>query len=254
MDVTAGQLLRFLTQPSMRRRGMRHVTGLREEAGQFAVALNGCDRPIYWPRDWGLDTLGMLISEQFDPRDWHFYQIAETRLEPDDVVLDCGAAEGLFTLLAARTCRKVYAFEPLPLFCENMRRSFAGLANVQIVPLLLSNRAGEAGLSAQGIVSAEAKDGALRCRVETLDNLFPDGSERVTYLKADVEGAEMELLEGARRLIARDRPKIAVTTYHCREHAEQITAWLRELSPRYRIKTKGVCEKACPVMLHAWSD
>jgi len=232
---------------------MRFVTGLDEEEGQWTVKLRGFDRPIYWPKDWSLDTLGMLVSEQFDPDDWHYYQIAETRLEPDDVALDCGAAEGLFTLLAARDCRKVHAFEPLPLFCANLRRSFAGLANVAIVPVLLSNRVGETALAAQGIVSAEARDGGVSCRVETLDNLFPDGGERVTYLKADVEGAEMELLEGARRLIARDQPKIAITTYHRRDHAEQIAAFLRELNPRYRIKTKGVCENACPVMLHAWN-
>lgn len=251
-DVSVGQLLRYLTMPTMRQRGMRFVTSLDDSGDQLAVRLRGYDRPIYWPKDWGQDTLGMLISEQFDPTDWHYYQIPETRLEPDDVVLDCGAAEGLFTLIAAGQCRRVYAFEPLPRFCDNMRRSFAGLDQVVIVPALLSNRQGEARLQAQGIVSAESGDGGVACRVDTLDYLFPDGGERVTYLKADVEGAELELLEGARGLITRDKPKIAITTYHHPDHADEIARLLREINPAYHLRTKGICERACPMMLHAW--
>lgn len=251
-DVTVSELLRFLTMRPMRQRGFRFVAECREEGVLYAVRVVGYDRFIYWPRDWGLDTLGMLVNEQFDAHDWHYYQIAETRLEADDVVVDCGAAEGLFTLIAAKTCRRVYAVEPLPQFCRNMARSFAELNQVQIIPCLLANRTGEARLSPLAVMSAESTDGSVTCRVDSLDNLFPEGGERVTYLKADVEGAELELLAGAERLIRRDRPKIAITTYHHPSHADEIARLLAALNPGYQIRTKGITENGCPVMLHAW--
>lgn len=231
---------------------MRFVTALEETDQQYIVRLKGYDRPIFWPKAWDLNSLGMLISEQFDPLDWHYYQIPETRLEAGDVVLDCGAAEGLFTLIAAPVARKVYAFEPLPLFCENMAKTFQGLNHIEIVPALLSNKCGTTQLSAQGIASLQSEQGGITCRMETLDHLFPAGGEQVTYLKADVEGAEMELLDGARNLIRRDKPKIAITTYHHPDHADMITRFLRDLHPGYHIRTKGICENACPMMLHAW--
>jgi FkbM family methyltransferase len=250
-DVTVGQLARYLTQRPMRQRGFRYVTECRMEDGQYAVRVAGHDRTLYWPGDCSLDTLGMLVSEQFDPNDWHYYQVPDTPLTHDDVVVDCGAAEGLFTLIASRICRKVYAVEPLPEFCENLARSFAGLPHVQIIACLLADRTGETRLSARAVESAESSGGGIVCRVDALDNLFPQGSERVTYLKADVEGGELALLAGAEQLIRRDRPKIAITTYHHPSHADHITKLLLAWNPRYLIRTKGICEHGGPVMLHA---
>jgi hypothetical protein len=63
----------------------------------------------------------------------------------------------------------------------------------------------------------------------------------------------MEMLEGAREVISRNKPKIAITTYHRSEHAKQISEFLLSCCPSYKIKLKGIAEDVLgPVMLHAW--
>jgi hypothetical protein len=78
--------------------------------------------------------------------------------------------------------------------------------------------------------------------------------EKVSFLKIDVEGYDLKTLLGAKELLRRFRPKIAVTTYHDPNHAEKIHRFLTGLNLGYRTRVKGVVSfdgVARPVMLHA---
>lgn len=57
----------------------------------------------------------------------------------------------------------------------------------------------------------------------------------VTFLKMDIEGAEYQALEGARELIARQKPKCAICVYHRMEDIWKIPLFLKSLVPEYRI-------------------
>lgn len=247
------EVCHFLTQPSAQKRGMRFVRSIHEENGFYAVALKGYKPLIYWPISWGLWTLGMILNEQFDPTDWHYYLIPETMLTGDDIAVDCGAAEGLFSLIASSICKRCYCIEPAPSFQPFLRKTFAGIDNVEIVPSLVSDFIGETHIEDAGINSKETRDiSAPAIPVTTLDALFFDRDLPFTYLKADVEGAEMRLLEGAKKSIRKFRPRIAITTYHEVMHADQITGFLHDIHPDYHIRTKGIVPGGQPVMLHAW--
>ena len=52
-----------------------------------------------------------------------------------------------------------------------------------------------------------------------------------TFLKMDIEGAELEALAGARGLIRQHRPTLAISAYHRPEHLWQIPLTLHELLP-----------------------
>jgi hypothetical protein len=90
--------------------------------------------------------------------------------------------------------------------------------------------------------------------VVTLDSLFAGQNRPLTFLKADVEGAEPDLIAGAAETIFQNKPKIAITTYHVKEHADQLTEALRKIHPGYRFRRKGFITGGYPVMLHAWMD
>jgi FkbM family methyltransferase len=232
---------------------MRFVRSITEEADFYAVALKGYQPPIYWPVSWGLWTLGMILSEQFDPTDWHYYQIGETKLRPEDVVVDCGAAEGLFSLIASSLCKYCYCVEPAPSFQPFLRKTFEGIKNVEILPFLLSDHIGETHMEDSGINSRETGDlTGPSIDVATIDAIFFEGNIPFTYLKADIEGAEMRLLEGAKQSIRQFRPRIAITTYHDPLHADQIKAFLQGVHSDYRFRVKGIVPGGQPVMLHAW--
>jgi FkbM family methyltransferase len=152
-----------------------------------------------------------------------------------DVVLDVGANAGFFTLLAAKRVGPrgmVYAFEPLPRNLEYLRRHVAanGLANVQVLPLALSSRAGVArfGTAASPAMGRLSEDGEVEVRTEALDDLVASG--RVAppqFIKMDVEGAEYEVLTGAASVMQRERPVLLLSTHGWREH-ERCCTLLRD--------------------------
>jgi FkbM family methyltransferase len=254
--VSAVDLARFLTGPTCEVSSRRYIASARADADGQTVLLHGVERPLHWPSGQPLYPLYMVLTETLDTHNWHYYEIPQTRVAPDDVVADCGAAEGIFALLVHARARHVYAIEPSPLWTASLRRTFAGVPNVTVLPVALGAEPGEAFLAGGALdstVSARSADGAHGVTVETIDRLFADRDRPLTYLKADLEGFETSMLAGAERTIARYRPKIAITTYHRAEHAEEIAAMLRRIEPRYEVLTKGIdAATGAPVMLHAW--
>ena len=87
---------------------------------------------------------------------------------------------------------------------------------------------------------------------QTLDHLFLQHDPPVSYLKADVEGHELPLLQGAAGLIRQNKPKIAVTVYHGANDHQEIMRFVRDLNPSYQFRTTGITASGKPVMLHAW--
>lgn len=221
--------------------------------GDYVVKLRNIANPIYFPGDIPLHHLYQVISEMFY-NNWHAYEIEQTKVEPNDVVLDCGAAEGLFALRVAARCKRVYLAEPLPGWMKCLEKTFRSYDNVEIIHCALGSRNGECNISGDGLYSAIIDSGSgVKVAINTIDSLFYSKNLPVTYLKADVEGYEMELIEGAANTISRYRPKIAITTYHKPEHYKEITAFLKKVEPNYRFLAKGIEEDAGgPVMLHAW--
>lgn len=252
--VSPSELIRFLAAKKVGQRAEPFILNITESDQYLRVWLNGLSHPLYWPKNMDLRFLHQVITELFDPKDWHYYQIPETQVGKEDIVLDCGASEGLFSLMAAQECKKVFAIEPLPNFLDSLKLTFAEMENVEILPFALSDHRGRGKISADGISSSLCNSGT-DVDLATLDKLFLEAGVQVSYIKADLEGHEMMMLRGAKSLIAEYRPKIAITTYHRKEHYEEISKFLTTLCPQYRIKGTGIyAETGSPVMLHAWIE
>jgi FkbM family methyltransferase len=132
--------------------------------------------------------------------------------------IDIGANQGLFAYALSGIADRVVAVEPNPDYAFFARWMLRGRA--EVLELALSDQAGHATftvpISEQGMVLHYA--GSLKhthsqfpsiktydVEVRRLDDFsFTD----VRFIKADVEGSEREVLNGARATIARDRPVI----------------------------------------------
>jgi hypothetical protein len=124
-----------------------------------------------------------------------------------------------------------------------------------ILPLALSYRKGQVGLYPSGAAS-RIDLGSPRnvlVRMTTIDLLFPDTA--ITYMKVDVEGCELQLLQGAKQTIRKWRPKIAIAAYHRDEDAEMLTKFLLDLNLGYKTLLKGIFPRGGrPMLLHAWAE
>ncbi|MGE0814292.1 MAG: FkbM family methyltransferase [Vicinamibacterales bacterium] len=148
--------------------------------------------------------------------------LAVSLVRPGDTAVDVGAHIGFFALQLADAVGergRVHAFEPLERNADLLERSIAesGFAGrLQLHRAAVSDQTGEAllrfareTLNTGGAFLAAAHDaaeGLATARVPTV-RLDDAGLRRpVRFLKMDVEGAEPQVVRGARRLLAEDRP------------------------------------------------
>lgn len=145
---------------------------------------------------------------------------SQVKIEAGQTVVDLGAHIGVFSLMAARKVGptgRVIAFEPSPQTLELLRRNLAanGLAWVKLHSVALA----EADGTANFFVATDAANNpvtdtliatpdrkSVPVRLRRLDDvLAEEGISVVDHLKIDVEGAEMRVLDGAPKTLARTR-------------------------------------------------
>jgi FkbM family methyltransferase len=173
-------------------------------------------------------------------------------LEPDDVVLDVGAHVGVITCLVAGMVPdgRVHAFEASARNFAYLERNVAGNGLGNVTPRRVAVYDGsvdqlELSVAADNTASSFVSETATReGDVEVVPAISLDawaaaeGIERVDLVKLDVEGAEVRVLDGARRLLARHEPDlvielnpVALRRFQGRDHLA-LLALLRELFPR----------------------
>ena len=141
----------------------------------------------------------------------------------DAVILDVGANVGWYAIQLAVTAgknTKIYCFEPVPStrakLTRNVRLNNLGDC-IRIFDFGLSHMSGAAQFflpQMSGSVAASARNlhpdekvVELSVQLETLDDVVArEQIQRVDLIKCDVEGAELHVLQGGSRVIARDKP------------------------------------------------
>lgn len=150
--------------------------------------------------------------------------------KPGNAVIDVGAHSGYFTIClsdAVGSDGKVYAFEASPIIYTELQETVGsnGLANVETINKAVSDEVGHidfflAPTWKSEISSMRPGDGnKTAIEAVTLDSVIPD-SQPVSFVKIDVEGAEMKVLTGMKDIIQRDHPTMVI---------EISDPWLREL-------------------------
>ncbi|MCP5368491.1 MAG: FkbM family methyltransferase [Hyphomicrobiales bacterium] len=139
-------------------------------------------------------------------------------VDPSRTAVDAGANKGVWSHLLAARARAVHAFEPNPKLFPILRRGAA--ANVTCHPLALSDRAGTARLNVpMGHGGYSNQRGTLRdlggdqahASVEIATARLDDlDLGDIGFMKIDVEGHELTVLDGARQTLARCRPNLII--------------------------------------------
>ncbi|MHA3774623.1 FkbM family methyltransferase [Verrucomicrobiota bacterium sgz303538] len=247
------EVLKYLLQPSKTQRASKYIKERVTDGEYFSIRFSRFpQRAFYYPVALRWESLCQTVDECFDPQHWHQFLSGEIDLKPDDVVVDCGAAEGLFTFVAAQTVQRVFAVEPVPAYLAALRRNFGTDQNVTVLPYAVGHRQTQARMSQNELASHISAEGELAIEVRPLDDLFPEDGTPVSFLKGDVEGYEFPMLLGAQRLIAQHRPRIVLAVYHPQNCVPEICDYLRSIHKDYRFRMRGISEVGNPVLLQAW--
>lgn len=161
------------------------------------------------------DALGQALMNKgdFEP---HFYNVAKNIIKEGDICLDCGANLGYHTVTMAKLvgkAGKVIAFEPLRVIYQQLNGNvfMNDLRNVIALNVAVGNEQKIIQMdyvdvdNPNGVNIGATKIGAYGDRVEMipLDMVIQNG---VSFMKIDVQGSEVFLLEGAENLIKNSRP------------------------------------------------
>ena len=174
----------------------------------------GLNRPGYGGR--GIYIYRDAIEPEFE----HLLEF----LVPGGVVVDVGANTGIYTIKSAKYLARnggmVVSLEPFPEMLAMLQRNVQlnGLSNVRLRNLCAGNHTHTAVLwknfekpNSFSLMQRDKNAACLSVLVVSLDDLFEwEGITRLDYLKIDAEGAEAQILSGAKKTIEKFRPIIQV--------------------------------------------
>ena len=176
--------------------------------------------------------------------------------EPGDVVLDLGAYVGDSAVAFSRLvgdAGRVWSFEALSSQYETLKGNLARFGCHNVTPCFNAawNRNEELHMAADR-GSSRIGGGENPVPGVRIDDFVRDrGIERVDFIKMDIEGAEMEALEGCVETIRAHRPKLALSAYHKPEDLHLIISTVNAMQPGYRFYMRHYDPGFCDTVLYA---
>ena len=142
-----------------------------------------------------------------------------------DTVIDMGAYSGIFSIYCAirmRNTGRIIAFEPNKDSIRLLQKAIElnGLTNITIVEKGLWSHKDNLGFLEKGVCSEITTEGGdysipvvdLDSQLRAMGIDFKD----VSFIKMDIEGAEIEALAGMRYTLWQGSPDLAIASYHIR--------------------------------------
>lgn len=93
------------------------------------------------------------------------------------------------------------------------------------------------------------EDGEEIVNVTSLDKEL--GDEKVTFIKMDIEGSELPAIIGAKNIIIKNKPKLAISVYHKYEDIFEIPEIILKYNPNYKIYLRHYATSDSETILYA---
>lgn len=159
----------------------------------------------------------------------------------NEVYVDCGAFDGDTILgfvealehMGISSYNKIYAFEPDPENLQKINENTEKLINVTVFPKGLYDKTCTLYFANEGNQLSKVDENGFKIEVTTIDEIIKDGD--CTFIKVSFLGSELKCLMGAKDIIKRCRPKLAVNCMFIEEHLTEIPQYIKSLVPDYKL-------------------
>jgi len=181
---------------------LEHSAFIQERLRQ-ATELARLPLQNWWQRSFWEPTVAIAIRDH---------------CKPGDVVFDVGANAGGLSLMMSRLVGPrgiVIAFEASPRIIDKTHHNLvkAGCSNVTLLHRAVWHTTGSLVYMTPGTYlndRIEEGHGEMAVRTVALDDLAAAGDFRPSFIKVDIEGAELDALRGMKRLLAGVRPALVL--------------------------------------------
>lgn len=178
--------------------------------------------------------------------------------ESEGFFVDGGCCNGQTSKLFSQwqSCYKgILAFEPDKKNFNECRRMLKTLNNGILYPYGLGNKEGKCGFVATGSGASYIDVNAENyINIKTLDSIVQKGGYPVTFIKLDVEGAELDALKGAKKCIQKNLPKLAISAYHKKYDLIELPIYVMSLSDKYRFNLGIYSNGWFEIVLYAFQN
>jgi len=169
----------------------------------------------------------MMLSQQvLDRRKWRtglydklltssILRVLPDYITPDRLTIDVGGNSGYQTYFHAQH-NNVVTYEPVPELFEVLQSNLKGMDNVTLINKAVTNNNKDVNLFVDvNRLSMTSQAPLVESETITVPGVALDNENHtnVGFIKVDVEGYELDVLEGATKLIERDRPTMMVEVY-----------------------------------------
>ncbi|MDR1616101.1 MAG: FkbM family methyltransferase [Syntrophomonadaceae bacterium] len=169
--------------------------------------------------------------------DGQYFDPDLVKLTETEVFVDCGAYDGDTVAEFIRRTKgkyhRVYGFEADARTADLLKNNTRGLENVFTFSQGCYNKNGtvtfSSGLDQTSNINENGEETIKVCR---LDDFMKDKA-RPTFIKMDIEGAELAALQGAEFVIRNYKPRLAICLYHKPDDIWEIPLYIKSLCPEY---------------------
>jgi|BioPla2DNA2_1021312.scaffolds.fasta_scaffold45430_2 FkbM family methyltransferase len=179
------------------------------------------------------DLYDCVVPDQYFPE-------GVVSLTDREIFVDAGAYDGdtlgQFIRRTSGRYRRVFALEPDPTSFRRLSTLVAekNWPQISLIPKGAWRSAGTLKFQvneSQGSRSSISSEGSESIAVTAIDQVV--NADGATFVKMDIEGAELAALEGAEQTIRKFKPKLAVCAYHKPEDLIAIPQYLDAIAPGY---------------------
>ncbi len=160
-----------------------------------------------------------------------------------EILVDAGVCHGEEIDRALRLNKniKIYAFEPNRESIMNLKTKYMNTEQVVLYENALWEKTESLSFTKDTAVggeriASEVEENSFCVKAIALDKLMAE--EKITFVKMDIEGAEMQALLGMERIIHKHKPKLAIAVYHKIEDYLEIPLLVKQLNPKYKFYFK----------------
>jgi len=179
-------------------------------------------------------------------------------IERNEIFVDCGAFDGdtiqEFLKRRKASFERIIAIEPDPVNCKALETRVSALPTetknkIRIIHSAVGSKRDLVTFNATGTAGSSLGDGNYQVRCVPLDELLNE--IRPTIIKMDIEGAEPDALLGARHIIEKDAPVLAICLYHAQEHLWQVPLLIQTLNSTYDFFLRRYADECWEIVCYA---
>ncbi len=128
-------------------------------------------------------------------------------------------------------------------------RQFSDFHNISVHNYAVWNQEDELLFVEAGVGSHQNCNGNTIVKAVDIDRIV--GEKKVSFIKMDVEGSEMNALIGASKTIRRDHPRLAICIYHKEIDFIKLSSYILQLYPEYKLYIRHYTSYIWETVLYA---